>query len=110
MLMIATILTAATIIGVIAAVITESSVLAWVVIGLAALGLALLAVDSVRERKLRAERYQVLDHYPTCEDQLFGEHDVQRDIEREEHATSRDMVRSSVPREEAIKSILPGAD
>jgi hypothetical protein len=60
----------------------DGSVIAWLSVGMCAVGLVLLFIDSRLERRRPAERGQE-DH--TAGDELFGESDVQRELEREEH-------------------------
>jgi hypothetical protein len=54
--------------------------LAWACVGLCAVGLVLLIIDSKREKSKPAEPEEQ-DH--TAGDELFGEHDVERDLARE---------------------------
>jgi hypothetical protein len=60
----------------------DGSVIAWLCVGMCAVGLLLLFVDSRLERRRPVER---LDEVHTAGDELFGESDVERDLEREEH-------------------------
>jgi hypothetical protein len=58
----------------------DSSFIAWGCVGLCALGLLLLFLD-VRLARRRPAQPEGSDH--TAGDELFGEHDVERDLERE---------------------------
>jgi uncharacterized membrane protein YuzA (DUF378 family) len=58
----------------------DGSFIAWACVGLCAVGLLLLFIDSKREKSKPAEPGEQ-DH--TAGDELFGEHDVERDLERE---------------------------
>ena len=58
----------------------DGSFIAWGCVGLCAIGLLLLFIDARLERRRPAEVDQE-DH--TAGDELFGEHDVERDLARE---------------------------
>jgi len=58
----------------------DGSLIAWTCVGLCAIGLLLLFIDARLERRRPAEVEQE-DH--TAGDELFGEHDVERDLARE---------------------------
>ena len=58
----------------------DGSVIAWACVGLCALGLLLLFMDARLERR-RPPEPEVEDH--TAGDELFGEHDVERDLARD---------------------------
>jgi hypothetical protein len=58
----------------------DSSFVAWACVGMCAVGLLLLFIDSKRE-KLRPAEPGEQDH--TAGDELFGEHEVERDLSRE---------------------------
>ena len=58
----------------------DSSFIAWACVGMCAVGLLLLFIDSKREKSKPAEPVEQ-DH--TAADELFGEHDVERDLARE---------------------------
>jgi hypothetical protein len=58
----------------------DGSVIAWSCVGLCALGLLLLFVDARLERR-RPAQLEAQDH--TAGDELFGEHEVERDLARE---------------------------
>ena len=58
----------------------DGSLIAWACVGLCALGLLLLFIDARVERR-RPPQPEVEDH--TAGDELFGEHDVERDLARE---------------------------
>ena len=58
----------------------DGSVIAWACVGLCALGLMLLFMDARLERR-RPPEPEVEDH--TAGDELFGEHDVERDLARD---------------------------
>jgi hypothetical protein len=55
----------------------DGSFIAWACVGLCATGLLLLFIDARRERR-RPAQPDVQDH--TAGDELFGEHDVERDL------------------------------
>ena len=58
----------------------DSSFVAWACVGLCAIGLLLLFIDARLEGR-RPVQPEVSDH--TAGDELFGEHDVERDLTRE---------------------------
>jgi len=58
----------------------DGSFIAWACVGLCAIGLLLLFIDARMERRRPADVEQE-DH--TAADELFGEHDVERDLARE---------------------------
>jgi hypothetical protein len=58
----------------------DGSLLAWACVGLCAVGLLLLIIDAKREKSKPAEPGEQ-DH--TAGDELFGEHEVERDPARE---------------------------
>jgi hypothetical protein len=58
----------------------DGSLIAWTCVGLCAIGLLLLFIDARLERRRPAEVEQE-DH--SAGDELFGEHDVERDLARE---------------------------
>jgi uncharacterized membrane protein YuzA (DUF378 family) len=58
----------------------DGSLIAWACVGLCAIGLLLLLIDARLERR-RPAQPEVGDH--TAGDELFGEHDVERDLSRE---------------------------
>jgi hypothetical protein len=58
----------------------DGSLIAWTCVGLCAIGLLLVFIDARLERRRPAEVEQE-DH--TAGDELFGEHDVERDLARE---------------------------
>jgi hypothetical protein len=58
----------------------DSSFLAWACVGMCAVGLLLLFIDSKRA-KSRPAQPEEPDH--TAGEELFGEHDVERDLARE---------------------------
>ena len=58
----------------------DSSFIAWACVGICAVGLLLLFIDSKREKSRPAEPGE-RDH--TAGDELFGEHEVERDLSRE---------------------------
>jgi hypothetical protein len=60
----------------------DSRFIAWSCVAMCVVGLVLLFVDSRLERRRPAERGGQ-DH--TAGDELFGESDVQRELQREEH-------------------------
>jgi hypothetical protein len=59
----------------------DGSVIAWACVGLCAIGLVLLFIDARLERR-RPALVEQEDHH-TAGDELFGEHDVERDLARE---------------------------
>jgi hypothetical protein len=58
----------------------DGSFIAWACVGMCAIGLLLLFIDTRLERR-RPPQPGVEDH--TAGDELFGEHDVERDLARE---------------------------
>jgi hypothetical protein len=58
----------------------DGSFIAWGCVGLCAIGLLLLFIDARLERR-RPAQPEVEDH--TAGDELFGEHDVERDLARD---------------------------
>jgi hypothetical protein len=58
----------------------DGRLIAWACVGLCATGLLLLFIDARLERRRPAEVDQ--EHH-TAGDELFGEHDVERDLARE---------------------------
>jgi hypothetical protein len=58
----------------------DGSFIAWACVGLCAIGLLLLFIDARQERR-RPVQPEVEDH--TAGDELFGEHDVERDLARD---------------------------
>jgi hypothetical protein len=58
----------------------DGSFIAWACVGLSAIGLVLLFIDARLERR-RPAMVEQGDH--TAGDELFGEHDVERDLARE---------------------------
>jgi hypothetical protein len=58
----------------------DGSLIAWTCVGLCAIGLLLVFIDARLERRRPAEVEQE-DH--SAGDELFGEHDVERDLARE---------------------------
>jgi hypothetical protein len=58
----------------------DSSFIAWVCVGLCVVALILLVIDARLERR-RPAQPDKSDH--TAGDELFGEHDVERDLTRE---------------------------
>jgi hypothetical protein len=58
----------------------DSSFIAWSCVGLCAVGLLLLFIDSKRPKSKPGEPVES-DH--TAGDELFGEHDVERDLARD---------------------------
>ena len=59
----------------------DGGLIAWVCVGMCAIGLLLLLVDTRRARRRPAE-VEILEKH-TAGDELFGEHDVERDLKRE---------------------------
>jgi uncharacterized membrane protein YuzA (DUF378 family) len=58
----------------------DGSFIAWACVGLCAIGLLLLLIDARQERRRPAQADEE-DH--TAGDELFGEHEVERDLARE---------------------------
>jgi hypothetical protein len=58
----------------------DGSLIAWACVGMCAIGLLLLFIDTRLERR-RPPQLGVEDH--TAGDELFGEHEVERDLARE---------------------------
>jgi len=58
----------------------DGGFIAWACVGLCAIGLVLLFIDARLERRRPAEVEQA-DH--SAGDELFGEHDVERDLARD---------------------------
>jgi hypothetical protein len=58
----------------------DGSFIAWACVGMCAIGLALLFIDARLERR-RPPPFDEEGH--TAGDELFGEHDVERDLARE---------------------------
>jgi hypothetical protein len=58
----------------------DGSLIAWACVGMCALGLLLLLIDARLERR-RPTEPEAEDH--TAGDELFGEHDVERDLARD---------------------------
>lgn len=92
----------------IAAVATHLSFLAWLGIGLSAVAVILLAVDTRRGRGSASAATQQ-GHGPerahTAGDDVFGEHDVERDMTREERIISPDMRGHQVPASEVDEDL-----
>jgi hypothetical protein len=58
----------------------DGSFIAWACVGMCAIGLLLLLIDSRLERR----RPAVVEHaHHSAGDELFGEHEVERDLARE---------------------------
>jgi len=93
-----------------AAVMVGYEIVAWVCIGLAAIGLLMLLVDIVRDhRRLNSrsgiEPAQPTEHPHTAGEELWGEHDVERDMVREERVVSPDMLGSAIPSDEVAEDV-----
>ena len=58
----------------------DGSFIAWACVGLCAIGLLVLFIDARQERR-RPAQPEAEDH--TAGDELFGEHDVERDLTRD---------------------------
>src|ERR1700676_1791732 len=78
----------------------DSSFVAWACVGLCAVGLLLLFIDSKREKSEPAAGDD-----QTPRDDLFGQTEVQRELGGEERVVNRDMLRSDVPSEEATENL-----
>lgn len=90
------------------AVMIGSASFAWTSVGLAVIGLLLLTVGVVKERgrvDTASAQARPVEHHHTAGDELFGEHDVERDIWREERVISPDMLGRNVPYEEELEDI-----
>jgi hypothetical protein len=61
----------------------DGSFIAWACVGMCAIGLLLLFIDARLERRrpARPEESDEMDH--SAGDELFGEHEVERDLARE---------------------------
>ncbi|MGV0834356.1 hypothetical protein [Mycolicibacterium thermoresistibile] len=109
MLILAAGLTVASVVALVIAIAFSSSLLiAGICVGLAALGLLLLIGDAMRTRARDASGALPVEHPHTAGDELFGEHEVERDIEREEHVISQDMLGDDVPNEELVENLRHG--
>lgn len=84
-----------------AAMTLDSGVIAAACACLCAIGLVVLTIDARRAaRSPEPEPAPPEEHHHTADDELFGEHDVQRDLVREELVLSEDMLAHDVPYEE----------
>jgi hypothetical protein len=97
MLIAVAVLTIASIAALIASMSVGSGLIAWACVGLCVIGLLLLFIDA-RWSGIKAAG--AAEHEHTAGDELFGEHDVQRDLTREERVVNPDMLGSDVPIEE----------
>jgi len=93
-----------------AAVIVGYEIVAWACIGLSAMGLLVLLIDRRREhRRLNTgsgiDPAQPTEHHHTAGDDLYGEHDVERDRVREERVLSPDMLGSAIPSAEVAEDV-----
>jgi hypothetical protein len=105
MLIAAVVVTTASIAALIAAMLLDSGVIAGASAGLCAIGLLVLVADARRSPRVPDERSEVEpaateEIHHTAGDELFGEHDVQRDLVREERVLNPDMLGLDVPYEE----------
>lgn len=91
------VLTALSIAALIAGVIVGSGLIVWACVGLCVIGLLLLVIDA-RWAGIKRAKAAAQEH--TADDELFGEHEVQRDLAREERVVNPDMLGSAVPNEE----------
>jgi len=95
------VLAIASIAALIAAMLLDSGVIAAACAGLSAIGLVVLIIDARRAPRSPAPEPVLAEEYPhTADDELFGEHDVQRDLIREERVLNPDMLEEDVPYEE----------
>ena len=94
MLIAVALLTAISIAALIAAVIVGSGLIAWACVGLCVIGLLLLFIDA---RWAGFERAKAADLDHTAGDELFGEHELQRDHAEEERVVNPDMLGPDVP-------------
>jgi hypothetical protein len=101
MLIAVAVLTIASIAALIAAMTLDSGVIAGACAGLCVVALLVLIIDARRAPRSPApEPVLAEEHHHTAGDELFGEHDVQRDLVREERVLSPDMLEEDVPYEE----------
>jgi hypothetical protein len=90
------ILTVMAIVALFAAIIVGNAIIAWVCVGICVAGLLLLFVDARRQRagsELSERRSGGYSH-------LFGDKETSRDLIRERHTVSQDMMGFVVPFEE----------
>jgi hypothetical protein len=101
MLIAVAVLTIASIAALIAAMTLDSGVIAGACAGLCVVALLVLIIDARRApRRPEIEPPLPEEHHHTTGDELFGEHDVQRDLVREERVLNPDMIGRDVPSEE----------
>jgi hypothetical protein len=101
MLIAVAVLTIASIATLIAAMTLDSGIIAAGCAGMCVVALFVLILDARRApRRNEIERPLSEEHHHTAADELFGEHDVQRDLVREERVLNPDMVGRDVPSEE----------
>lgn len=96
MLVAIAILTVVSIAALIAAIVVGNAVIAWVCVGMSAAGLLLLLIDELRVRR-SAEASQ---RRVRADSRLFGDKETSRDLIRERHTVSQDMMGFVVPSEE----------
>lgn len=93
----------------ITALIISNAAIAWACAGVCAIALVLLLIDAIRERQAgdvsSGEQPLEIEHRHTAGDELFGEHEVERELAREETRLDPDMVGYDVPHAEAIENI-----
>ena len=69
--------------------------------GMCVVALLVLIIDARRApRRNEIEPPLPEEHHHSAGDELFGEHDVQRDLVREERVLNPDMIGRAVPSEE----------
>jgi hypothetical protein len=102
------VVTVVSVVALVTALISHSGVIAWVCVGFCVIGLILLIVDGQRERRrdgTGSSATEQPEHHHTAGDELFGEHDVARDLVREENVIDPDMYRSDIPFEESMETL-----
>jgi hypothetical protein len=101
MLIAVAVLAIASVATLIAAMTLDSGVIAAGCAGICVVALLLLIIDARRApRQPDIEPPLPEEHHHTAGDELFGEHDVQRDLVDEERVLNPDMLGQDVPSEE----------
>jgi hypothetical protein len=104
MLIAVAVLAIASVAALIAAMVLDSGIIAGACACLCLIALLMLIIDARRAPR-RPEPSQIEpnlpeEHHHTAGDELFGEHDVERDLLREERVLNPDMLEQDVPSEE----------